>query len=449
MHARHLTDAELAQYAIDPDSLPAERRQYVEKELSVCAECRTSVDFFAVIRAEDLLELEPAPPSADDPMLAYLKRIAEEDEEADEVIAQEGLFASPMKTAWMNLERNKRLLNGGVVRRLVAHANSVCQDEPLDALTFAECAISIAETLPDDTYPWKAIFELRATAWKERANAFMVRGNYPAALESLDHAERAYRHLKSNSFGLATVALVRASVLYEQGVLDDAARWAEKAEHGFAHLGEEDRRMRAVFLRGSVRHQAGDIGNALLLFRQVLDYGEAINNQRWLARAAYAIGNCEIDVRNLADASMHFHRALVIFRAIGPEWDRLATEWGLARVVLYGGNHNEGILRLRHVASGYEQRSMLSDGALVWLDIVEALLALGETKQVAEIATRLARIFRQAGMITGTLTAAAYLKEAATAGKLTQNDVKAVRTYLNRARRQPLLAFERPSESFR
>lgn len=449
MHARHLSDAELAQYAIDPDSLPAERRQYVERELLACAECRTSVDFFSAIRAEDLLELEPIPPSADDPMLAYLRRISEEDEEADEVIAQEGLFASPMKTAWMNLERNKRLLNGGVVRRLTAHANSIYEHEPLDALTFADAAILIAETLPDHIYPWNAVFELRASAWKERANALLMLGKYPPALEALHHAERAYRRLRSPGFGLATVALVHASVLYGQGVLDEAILSAEKAERAFAHLGMDERRMRALFLRASIKYELREISAAIQLFEQVLDYGESFSDARWIARASYAIGNCQVECRDLANAAMYFHRALVIFREIGPEADRIATEWGLARIVLHGGDTSEAIRRLRLVAAEYESRSMTSDAALVRLDIIEALLALGNSKEIVQIAARLFAIFKNAGMITGALSAMAYMKEAAASGKLTPARLNDIRTYLRRADRQPGLLFVPPPDSIR
>jgi hypothetical protein len=94
-------------------------------------------------------------------------------------------------------------------------------------------------------------------------------GEYPASLEALTHAERAYQHLESPGFGLSTVALVRASVFYEQGRLDDAIVSAQKAEHGFAHLGQEERRMRALFLRASIRYEAGEIGSAVALFQQV------------------------------------------------------------------------------------------------------------------------------------------------------------------------------------
>jgi tetratricopeptide (TPR) repeat protein len=349
----------------------------------------------------------------------------------------------------VSLERDRRLVTGGVARRLTAHAHQVYEDEPLDAVTFADLAILIAETLADDAYPWKAVFELRGAAWKERANALRVAGDFPGALEALTHAERAYRNLRSAGFGLASVALIRAGVLLEQDRLDEAATWAEKAEAGFAHLGQEERRTRAVFLRGSIAYEAGEITAAVKLFQRVQEYGEAVNGLRWIGCAAYAIGNCEVDRRNLGEASLQFHRALVIFREIGPASERLSTEWGLCRVVLHGGDRSEAIRRLRTVAAEFEKSSMVTLAALVRLDIVEVLLALGETKQIAEVAGRSFRVFKDAGMMTGALTAMAYMKEAATAGKLTAAGVDAVRTYLRRSARRTELPFQPPPGLFR
>jgi tetratricopeptide (TPR) repeat protein len=450
----HLSDTELARYATDPESIAADRQQFIEQETASCAICRTSLDFFGVVSAEELADVELWEPDADwrtneDPMTAYVDRIEKEDQEADELLAERKLLSSPTKTAFTNVLRDRRLLTGGVVRRLTAHAHHVHEDEPLDALTFADAAILIAESLPDNAYPWKATFELRGAAWKERANALRVAGEFPSALEALTHAERAYRQLRSPGFGLSSVALIRAGVLLEQDHLDEAAAWAEKAETGFAHLGQEERRMRAVFLRGSIKYKGGQVASAVQLFERVQDYGEAVNALRWMARASYAIGNCEVDRHNLGEASMQFHKALVIFREIGPESERLSTEWGLCRVVLHGGDRSEAIRRLRNVAAEFEKRSMITLAALVRLDVVEVLLARDETKQIADSAARLFRLFKDAGMMTGALTAMAYMKEAATAGKLTTADVNAVRSYLHRSSRQPDLLFQPPSEPFR
>lgn len=449
MHA-HIPDAELARFAIDPEALSRERQEAIEKAAAECPQCRGSLDFYSVISPDELFEIETWEPevewASDDPLRIYAERIEAEDREADAILAAERLLEAPTKIAWKNLQRNKRLITGGIVRRLNAHAHTICENEPHDALMFTDTAISIAETLPDDAYPWNAVHELRGTAWKERANALLVLGDFPAALDALTHAERAYRHLKSAGLGLSTVALVRASALCEQDRLAEAAAWAEKAEQGFAHIGQNERRTRAVFLRGSITYEAGDFATAIQLFDQVLDYGEAQNDSRWIARASYAIGNCEVDRQNLAEASMRFHVALVLFREIGPDRDRLAAEWGLARVVLHGGDASEAIRRLRRTAAECELKGMITDAALVRLDIVEALLPLGQMKEIVETASRLFRIFKDAGMITGALTAIAYLKETAAEGRLTTAGVTAVRTYLRRASRRPELIFAPPAD---
>jgi tetratricopeptide (TPR) repeat protein len=358
------------------------------------------------------------------------------------------IFDAPVKAAWTNLHTQKRFLSGGVARRLSAHAHSVCLNEPLDALTFADAAISVAEMLPDDTYPAKAIYELRGTAWKERANAQRFLGQYPEALESLLRAERAYRHLASPSLGLSIVALVRGYVLCDQQRLDEAGAMAERAEHGFAHLGDEDRRMTALYLRAGIKFEARDINGAASLFRQVVSYAESTNNSLWIARGSDALGNCEVHRRNLGEGSMHFHKALTLFRETGSASELIRTQWGIAHVLLHGGKQNEAIRRLRDVAAEFEKLGMITDAALVRLDLVDALLAIGQTRQIVDVATRLFRVFTAAGMLTGALTALAYLREVASAGTLTPDDVQSVRSFLRRAERQPALLFvPPPSES--
>jgi tetratricopeptide (TPR) repeat protein len=441
----HVPESELAIFAFDPDAMPEPRRSIITRHTAECATCRTTLDFFAVAE-DDLSDVdvwEPVMGSATrEALMSYAARIADEDSEAEELLKP--LFDAPAKAAWTNLHMQKRFLSGGVARRLSAHAHSVCDNEPLDALTFADAAVSVAEALPDDTYPAKAIYELRGTAWKERANAQRLLGECPEALESLLRAERAYKHLASPSLGLSIVALVRGYVLCEQHRLDEAAAMAERAEHGFAHLGDDDRRMAALYLRAGVKFEARNLSDAASLFHQVVDHAESINNSIWMARGADALGKCEVLLGHLGEASMHFHHALTVFREIGSVSEQLSTEWGIAKVLLQSGKRSEAIRRLRDVAAQFETRGMVTDAALVGLDIADALLALGHAHQIVELATRLFRVFTNAGMLTGALTAIAYVKEAAAAGTLTSDDVQAVRSFVRLAERQPALLFVPP-----
>jgi hypothetical protein len=87
---------------------------------------------------------------------------------------------------------------------------------------------------------------------------------------------------------------------------------------------------------------------------------------------------------------------------------------------------------------------MVTDAALVGLDIVEALQALNKPQRIVALAQHLFSVFTNAGMLTGALSAIAYLKEAAASGALTKDDLAKIRSFLRRAERQPNLEFVRP-----
>lgn len=187
----HISEDELAVFAFDPAAVSADRGVEIQHHTATCTVCRMTFDFFAVTD-DDLADgdvWEPVVGSATlDSLREYGTRIANEDREAKELL--KSLLHAPAKVAWTNLATQRDFLTGGVVRRLNAHAHDRCASEPLDALTFADAAISVAESLADDTYPAKAIFELRGTAWKERANALIRLGEYSEAHESLNRATR-------------------------------------------------------------------------------------------------------------------------------------------------------------------------------------------------------------------------------------------------------------------
>jgi hypothetical protein len=72
------------------------------------------------------------------------------------------------------------------------------------------------------------------------------------------------------------------------------------------------------------------------------------------------------------------------------------------------------------------------------------LLAAGRTNEIVELTSRLFRVFTKAGMLTGALTAMAYIREAAEAGTLTPAAVETVRTFLHKVQRTPELLFAPP-----
>jgi tetratricopeptide (TPR) repeat protein len=450
----HISEEELALHASYPDAIEMTRRVEIERHVQSCAECQEHHDFFAIREGEllsDLREPDSWEPTVPTPTYVALMelgaRIAEEDRDAARLLKP--FLDNPIATAWATLASKRQMRTGGVVRTLCMAAHAACKSKPLVALTFADAAISVAETLPDDTYPARAVYRLRGTAWKERANALMLLGELPQAHHALDGAERAYAATPHNGLGLAIVALVRAGVFYEQGMLGEASIAAARAEDGFTHAGDDIRRTDAAFLRASILFESGSSKLAARVFRQIVERGENTQNTDLVARGRYALGNCELESGNLAEAALQFNRAYAVFRARGAERERLHVEWGLARVVLLSGKPAEAVSRLRVVAAKFESNQMVTNAALVGVDMADALLVLDRPQEIVEIATHLFEVFRTAGMLTGALSALAYLKEAAASRRLSAPDLDALRTFLRRAEHQPTLLFARPADASR
>lgn len=441
----HIPDDELALYAFDALQVAPSRRSEIEREIASCTACQTTLDFMTVSDLE-LADPDLWEPLSGSPTLDALRdlaaRIAAEDEEAEALL--EPMLAAPALAAWTDLATRRRYRTGGVVRRLIAQAASLHERDPLDALTFAEGAISVAEALPVDLYPAKAVYELRGTAWKERANALSYLGRFDEGLESCRRAERAYRELVAPGLGLSTVAYVRATILFEQQRYEEAEEASAVAAAGFSHVGDQERQMRAVQLQGMIAFEKGDIDQAATLFERVYDYGEAQADPLWAARGAQALAHCHVERGQLAEASMYFHRALSVFRGLELHAQVTRTEWGLARVFLASGRPGDAVRRLHEVIAAFEAGGMVTDAALAGLDLADALLLLGKAREISALATRLFAAFNNAGMLTGALSALAYLKEAAERGTVAPVHVDAVRRFLRR--RQPDLLFAPPPE---
>lgn len=440
----HIPHDELSLLAHDKLAIARERREEIESHIANCAECGASFDFYAVAEEDlgDLAVWQPIIGSTAAALRAYANQCAAEDAEADELLKE--YFANPRKAAVANIRNQRKFHTGGVVRRLNAKAHAVVASNALDALIFADLAQTVADLLPDNTYPNNAVFELRGTAWKERANAELRLAQFDEALESLRRAESAYRHLRSAGHGLAAVDLVRAAVHYERGELHEAIKHVELAERGYTHQGLDRQRMKAVLLRGEITYEALDYAVAAKTFQQVITFGEEINDARWIAQGSYCRAACELELGELTEAAVLYQKALAIFREAGPAEDVIGTEWGLARVVLHSGKTSDAARRLRDVIAAFENIGRVTNAALAGVDLSEALLVLERWDEIAKVAAHAFRVLKKAGNLTGALTALAYLKESAGRRQLTPEGLKVVREYLRRVEREPDLLFVPP-----
>jgi tetratricopeptide (TPR) repeat protein len=442
----HPTEDELAEYAFDPDSIA--NRQEIEAHIAACPRCSATLTFIRSVdagfgdrEAWEIAERDASPTRETIRDLAA--RLAVEDEEAEQLL--EGLLENPARTALANLGTRRKFLTAGVARRLLRAASEACDREPLQALTFADAAIDVGEHLIG--YRAAVIHELRAHGWKERANALAALGQYDASLDSLDHAEREFSHVPSNPVGHAIVQHARAIVRYYRGEFESAIELLSESAAIYASLGETDRYMRIRHLIANTMVANGDARGARAIYQELLSWGESENDLAWVARESNTLGRCAYELGDLSSAVQYFHQSVRSFRELGMAAEALRPEWGFALVVLGSGKPSDALARLREVREEFRRREMLSDEALVSLDMMDALHALGRDDEVVALASETIESFTRAGMLTSALTAFAYLKEAAAHGTATPKTIQHVRQFVSRLQREPALLFCPPQNN--
>lgn len=446
---QHPSEDDLAMLAFDAKALPDAAE--MERHVAECPQCADVMQSYRALDGEfrdgegwDLLERATTISAHRESIRQLASQIASEDEEARLLLGES--LRTPTSIAWLDIANRPRFRTGGVARRLIAAAHDACTREPLDALTFAEQAIEVAEHLPDDVYGGSLVFDLRGTAWKERANALRFLGRYDAALQSLDRASEAYGHVPASPLGPASVTFVRASILYERSELTDALRLAEASEREFAHLGDDERRMRARHLQANIRFQLQQIGAARRMYADILKWAEDRDDLVWIARESRTLGHCALEAGELDEADRYFAKAVRAFGELGETSEVTRTEWGIGRVLLGRGRIDDAIRYLTQVEGKLRRHGLVTDAALVAFHTMDGWYAKGRTREIAAKAAALIEVFTAAGMLTSALQAFAYLKEAAESGRVTPRVIEHVRQFVIRVEREPDLLFAPPPE---
>lgn len=441
----HVDQRVLGLYALEPRSF--KNRAEIEAHLAACPQCRTALDavkeFDAALRDPGSWTgvSDAVPAESPQDLRAFAIRVAEEDAAAVQLLAGFEHPDAAARFVWASIPNKPEYQTGGVARLLCKWANGMCQPDPLYALKLAEAASVISTVLSDSSYPRRTVHDLRGEAQKEQANALLLLGRLPEALRAITIAEEEYRKLPHGGIGLVAVKYIRGCIQYEQDDLEGAERSAQEAAEAALYLGASDRFMSARHLLGYVHFDRGDFAAAADVYASIYRYGEEKGDRTWIARESLALGGCYLEMGRYGEASRYLHEALRLFTDLGFHPDVTRTHWSIARLIFAEGNTSEAIYRLRRTIAEFTDFEMLTDAAVVAIDLAEILHVAGRLRDIPKVLSGVVKTFMDAGKLTSALTALAYLKEAATNGTLTAHLVAYVRRFVIRADRQPELIF--------
>jgi hypothetical protein len=441
----HLDEDLLAEYALHPDGALGSE---AETHLAECSECTVRLNG---IRAfYDALAMPDVWPEAGArgqdtrgaQLLAIAARIQEEYVNAAAGLAP--FLGNAVAFIRERVERRDEYRTAGAVRVLAEAANAACEREPIHARNLADAAVAIADALPAEDYPADSIRALRGLAWKERANALRYLAEYGAALDALEHAEREFEHFGARSFEAASVAYIRAVILTYTDRLDEATQQADLSASIFNEYGDTERAMRARSVQAGVLFYRHEYRAAAAIFEELLAFAESRKDVVEMARQSCNAAACMIELGDANGAGSRLDYAKETYVSLGMFTEVAAADWKLGVVSRIAGKLEESVSLLRAAKESCESFGMADEAANASLDLMESLLLLGREREIPSLCSEVMRYYRRAGKVQQALTAAAYLRAAASAGTIRVDSVRYVRRFVDALDRQPELVFAPP-----
>lgn len=283
---------------------------------------------------------------------------------------------------------------------------------------------------------------LLARAWKERSNALRVLGDYPRALEALEHADATVANLAAAAIDRGSHSYTRAIVLFRMGQLERALLSVQAAVAVFLDYGDFRRYGHAQMLEAAVLFESGRYREARDMCLGLIKQTQIDNDLDATARLFNNIANCYAELGDLNSASTFFLQAMHLYKRLGIESETIRVRWSMGRIFVRKGEIDEGLSRLRQAQAEFEAASQTTDAALVALDIAEALLGIGEFDQVVTLARQLVNRFLVAEMKPSAIAAVEYLQRASEERVARPLLAGAIRTYLEKLPVNPQLEFD-------
>lgn len=336
------------------------------------------------------------PPSPAQARLAEFLETAErlKNERAAAGNVLETVEATPPE-AWPSLANVPEFQTNAALERLGDEVRRRLDRNPREALALAELATTIADALPATAYPAVTLAQIRAMAWKDRANALRFLGRIPEALDSVAHAESILEKHVALGVDRAVVDMVKALILIDTGQVDEARSVAITCGSVFLAHGDLTRALQAGEIEGYVLFEKHQYSDAQALFKSLLDIARVTGDLSAEARCENNLGQCAIYLNDFKTANIHFSNAIARMTDLGQPIAATRAQWGAGQVLLGKGQTESGLQHLYSARTSFTQHGMFEEAGLCGLTIAESLLSRGDDRQAQELIHEVANEFRE------------------------------------------------------
>jgi tetratricopeptide (TPR) repeat protein len=366
---------------------------------------------------------------------AAARRIVVERTTAADVVTQ--LLRETPREEWLSLATRPEIQNNGALEQLSREIDTAVRRRPEDALPLSALAVAIAESIPDDRYPRVITAQMRAHAWKDRAQALMFNDRHEEAFSAVEKAENALAAFGTVAHDRAVVELTKANVLQSLGRFDEALAALDPARIIFSSHGDNRRALLCGVSKGALHYRRGEYAVALETFRELLPMAQIVTDDFTLGSLHNNLACCLLELGQFREANIHFSNAIAHCTNAGREIDALRTEMASGRLFAAKGKVSEGIARLRTAREKFLSHGLTEEAGICALDIAVALLSEYRHNEAEGIATTALQELRDSTLNPRSKTALEYLERELLAHEATPAVVRHVRDYIEALQSDP------------
>ncbi|HEX5717596.1 MAG TPA: hypothetical protein VF179_15665 [Thermoanaerobaculia bacterium] len=427
-------------------ALSAEQAQWIEDHLrSGCPVCQRKVD--------DLLwQLQTAAPPA--------RALAEEEqvwsrllvklEHRMELIARERAVAPGLVDELLTRPPGEReaLLQSGrfqtiaVCELLVERSFAEGFQDPGRARELAELAVQVADRLDALVYGRSVVQDFRARAWAYLGNARRLGSDLKGAEEAISLAEYFSEEGSADPLEEARLLDLRASLLGDQGRLEEAAGLLDVVIDIHEDIRDTHRQGRALISKGLFLAYAGQPEQGLDWISRGLELIRGEQEPRLVLMANHNIAWCLTDCGRAEDAQRHLDGMRHLYDGFSDPWTRLRLGWLEARIAVGLGRREEAESKLRELRDTFVEHRLGYDASIVTLDLAALYLEQGRTAEVRRLAEEALPVLLAQDIHREAMAALIAFHQATEIERATPGMVQQVAAYLHRARKNPELRFE-------
>jgi tetratricopeptide (TPR) repeat protein len=386
------------------------------RHLAECAACRerftTNVLPFDTARRQDRAR----------EFAAAAARLERERGSSADVVARH-LRDTPVDE-WPRLAESNALRNNAALEELSEEVRKRLERNPVEALTIANLATSIAESISASSYPPIVIAQIRATALRDRANALRYLGRLDEAFDAIETAEARLNEFPGATHDRAVVWFVKAMILGQMDHFDEAEQLITAASVIFADVNDSVRFLQAGLVYGNLMARQEHYAKAQSIYRDLLEVAASSREVETEARLYNNLGYCAANLDDFAAANIHFSQSIAKFTDLGFPAEVARTERGAGIVLIGKGQFDLGAERLQEARSAFTSLHMPEEAGLSALRLIEAMVERGNTDEASELAAAVVNEFTMAGLDARLVDAVVRLRASLDADGATAETVR-------------------------